>query len=535
MVQMKCGEAIVHLLKDYGIDTAFGIPGVHTIEMYRNLAATGIRHVLVRHEQGAGFAADGYARATGKPAACFLISGPGLTNAATPIAQAYSDSVPMVVIATTNLRQEIGKGWGPFHELRNQRLIAEQFCAYAGQAMSPEDIPDIMARAFAAMTSGRPRPVYIEIPRDILSEPATGDWVMRKPAPAPAPRTEQVAEAAHALASAKQPMILAGAGAAGASAALTRITEMLGATVISSFCGKGVVDETHPNVLGACLSIPEARSLVASADVVLAIGTELSTVDASNNTLEFNGTLIRVDVDASKMSDRYAADLTILADAELSAEALEHTLADLPLSGAAASWSEARETARAALNRFGAPRAREHRAVLEAIKRTVPADAILVSDMTQLAYTGNNFYPTNGPRRWLHPASYATLGYALPTAIGAQIACPDRAVISLAGDCGFQFTCQELATAAEQKLPLVQILWNNEALGEIRDAMIGAQIAPVEVQGLNPDFVALAKAYHWKAYRASSLAKLETMIKTALSSDGPTLIEVREGGGDWAG
>lgn len=534
MTQMKCGEAIVRLLKAYGIDTAFGIPGVHTIEMYRNLDATGMRHVLVRHEQGAGFMADGYARASGKPAACFLISGPGLTNAATPIAQAYSDSVPMVVIATTNLRSEIGKGWGPFHELRNQRLIAEQFCCYAGQALSPEDIPDIMAQAFAAMQSGRPRPVYIEIPRDILSEPAGGDWTPRPPAPLPAPDPALVQEAAELLAAAERPLILTGAGASEASEALTALTETLGATLISSFCGKGIVDEAHPNVLGACLSMPDARALVRKADVVLAIGTELSTVDASNNTLDITGKMIRVDVDARKLSDRYVSDVGLVADAALTAQALLHAVADLAHPNAAPQWAEDRAAAKAALDLFGAPRAREHRAVLDAIKRAVPTDAIVVGDMTQLAYTGNHFYPANHPRQWLHPASYATLGYALPTAIGAQIAAPGRAVISLAGDCGFQFTCQELATAAEQKLPIVQILWNNEALGEIRDAMISAQIAPVEVNGLNPDFAALAEAYHWNALRAGTLADLEDMIRTALAGDGPTLIEVREGAGDWA-
>ena len=531
MAHIKCGEAIVRLLAAYGIDTALGIPGVHTIEMYRNFEATGMRHVLVRHEQGAGFMADGYARATGRPAACFLISGPGLTNAATPIAQAYSDSVPMVVIATTNLRHEIGKGWGPFHELRNQRLIAEQFCAFAGQALAPEDIPDIMAQAFAAMHSGRPRPVYIEIPRDILSEPATGDWSVRTPAPRPAPRQDQIEDAAALIARSKRPLVLVGAGAADASAPLTALTEKLDATVITSFCGKGVVDENHDNVLGACLSMPEARALVSQADTILAIGTELSTVDASNQTLEFSGNLIRVDIDPRKMSDRYAADLPIIADAGIAAEAL---LAALPeTTPSDPDWRISREAAKAALERFGAPRSGEHRSVLRAIKRAVPNDAILVGDMTQLAYSANHFYPTNGPRQWLHPASFATLGYALPTAIGAKVAMPERAVISMSGDCGFQFTCQELATAAELKMPLVQIIWNNEALGEIRDAMIGAQIAPVEVQGLNPDFAALAEAYHWTARRASSLAELEDMIMRGLAADGPTLIEVREGAGDW--
>ncbi len=534
MERQKCGQALVSLLEAYGIDTAFGIPGVHTIELYRSLKERSLRHVLSRHEQGAGFMADGFARATGRPAACFLISGPGLTNAATPIAQAYSDSQPMMVVASTNTRREIGKGWGPFHELRNQRLIAEQFCAYAGQALGPEDIPDVVAQAFAAMTSGRPRPVYIEVPRDVLAEPATGDWSLRPLAPRPAPRAEQIAEAAHLLAQAERPLILVGAGAADAAAAIRGLVDRTGAAVITSFCGKGVVPESHPGVLGAALSMPQARAFVAAADVILAIGTELSTVDASNQDLRFDGRLIRVDVDSKKMSDRYATDIPILADAKVAAEALQAALRERSVSGASADWAAELERLKSQFANFGAPLAMEHRAVLTALRHALPDDAVVVGDMTQLAYTGNHAFPVERPRSWLHPASFATLGYALPTAIGAKIGCPDRPVVSIAGDYGFLFTCQEMATAAERGLPIVQILWNNNALGEIRDAMVSAQIEPVEVQGRNPDFLAMARAFDWQAERARDLDHLTRLVAAAILAAGPTLIEVNQGSGDWA-
>ncbi|GAB5468359.1 MAG: 5-guanidino-2-oxopentanoate decarboxylase [Rhodospirillales bacterium] len=532
--RVLCGEALVALLANYGIDRAFGIPGVHTVELYRGLGRQRLQHTLTRHEQGAGFMADGYARASGRPAACFLISGPGLTNAATPIAQAYSDSQPMVVIATTNRRREIGKSWGPFHELRNQRLIAEQFCGYAGQALCPEDIPEILAQAMATLSSGRPRPVYLEIPRDILAEPAVGDWRCYRPARRPAPRAEEVAEAAALLAVAERPLVLVGAGAAEADEALLRIVERLGAVAISSFCGKGVVPESHPQVLGAALSLPEARDLVARADVALAIGTELSSVDASNQTLSFGGRLIRVDIDPRKMSDRYPADVAILADARLTAEALAQQLAGGDDRPDRRAWQAELDRVRRRFRTFGAPKAGEHRRVLDALRRALPADGIVVGDMTQLAYSGNHAFPVERPRSWLHPASYATLGYALPTAIGAKVARPERPVVSLAGDCGFLFTCQEMATAAELKLPIVQVLWNNEALGEIRDAMIAAEIAPVAVEGQNPDFLALARSFHWQAERADSLDRFEALVAGGLAGEGPTLIELREGQGDWA-
>lgn len=534
MSQPNCGQAIVELLEAYGIDTAFGIPGVHTIEFYRGLGDRSINHILTRHEQGAGFMADGYARVTGRAAACFLISGPGLTNAATPIAQAYSDSQPMVVVATTNTRREIGKGWGPFHELRNQRLIAEQFCAYSGQALSAEDIPEIVAQAFAAMESGRPRPVYIEIPRDILSEPAVGDWTPRQTGERPGPRMELVSDAVDILSNAERPLVLVGAGAVEASESLTSIVNLLEAPVLSSFCGKGVVAESNNNVLGAALSMPEARTFVEKADVCLAIGTELSTVDASNQTLSFGGKLIRIDIDPKKMSDRYPADIAIVADACLTAQSLLAGLNSRALGGATSAWKSEFAKLKKKFDAFGSPKSGEHRKVLDCLRDVLPDDGVVVGDMTQLAYTGNHFYRTERPRTWLHPASFATLGYAMPTAIGAKIAAPEKPVVSLAGDCGFLFTCQEMATAADRKIPIVQILWNNEALGEIRDAMIGSQIAPVEVNGLNPDYLAMAKSFHWNADTATSLDHLADQIKAGLVADMPTLIEVREGGGDWA-
>ena len=446
MTGRTCGEALVALLEAYGIDTAFGIPGVHTIELYRGLVDRSLRHILTRHEQGAGFMADGFARATGRPAACFLISGPGLTNAATPIAQAYSDSQPMVVVASTNMRSEIGKGWGPFHELRNQRLIAEQFCAYAGQAWGPEDIPDIVAQAYAAMSTGRPRPVYIEIPRDILALPAAGDWTVRRPGARPGPAVAEVQAAADLLATAERPLLLVGAGASDAFQSVRALADRIRMPVISSFCGKGVVSELSDRVLGAALSMPSARGMVEDADVVLAIGTELSTVDASNQSLTFGGRLIRMDVDPKTMSDRYPAAVPIVSDALLGSAALLAAMETRSVCGPSAEWITRFETVRAGFATFGSARAPEHRAVLRVLQQAVPDDAIFVGDMTQLAYTGNHAFKATYPRTWLHPASYATLGYALPTAIGAKAGCPDRTVVSIAGDCGFQFTCQELAT-----------------------------------------------------------------------------------------
>ncbi len=534
MRKRNCGQAIVALLKAYGIDMAFGIPGVHTIELYRGFEETGVAHILPRHEQNAAFMADGYVRASGRPAACFLISGPGLTNASTAIAQAYADSQPMVIIATTLTRRDLGKGWGPFHELRNQRLIAEQFCSFAGQVLAPDDIPDIIAQAIATMQGGRPRPVYIEIPRDILAEPVTDDWIPRPHVLQPAPVGALVEQAASMLATAERPVLLIGAGAVEASETLRSITERTGAAVITSFCGKGIVPESHPCVIGAALAMSKARDLVAKADVVLAIGTELSTADSYEHTLAFGGKLIRVDIDPRKTADRYFADLPIVGDAALFATALDKALCDMTVVKATADWTAETAKVKRAFVDFFSARSPEHPKVLDAIRQALPQDAIVVSDMTQIAYSGNHCFGVEQPRTWLHPAGYATLGYALPAALGAKLAMPDRPVVAISGDAGFLFTCQEMATAAERNISIVQVVWRNDSLGEIEKAMVSAQIAPVEVDLKNPDFVALAQSFHWEGTRVASLKDLTKAVERGIASATPTLIEVCEGGGDWA-
>ena len=533
---MTCGQATVALLEDYGIDTAFGIPGVHTIEFYRGLGERRLRHVLTRHEQGAGFMADGYARTTGRPAACLLITGPGVTNAATPIAQAYSDSQPMVVVSSHNLRREIGKGWGPFHEVPNQNRITEQMTAFTGTAMTPDDVPELMAQAWTVMMSGRPRPVHIEIPRDVLAEPVSERWQAATTVARPGANRALLQQAVAMLASATRPVILAGGGVSDAAEAVRKLADLLGAPVATSFAGKGIYPEDEPLALGATLCLAPVRDFIAKADVVLAVGTELSNVDASNQRLTFGGKLIRIDIDPRKMNDFYPADIAITADAGSALDDLIQAFSDEPAStraDRATTVSEVRAL-RSEAESFGGSRAPEHRAVMETLGASLPDDTIFVGDMTQLAYTANVTFDRRHPRTWLHPAAYATLGFALPAAIGASLGRPGAPVLSIAGDCGFQFTCQEMGVAAELKLPIIQILWNNQALGEIRDAMAGDDIEPVEITGLNPDFLGLARAYHWYAARVESLDGLAQCVVAAASRQGPTLIEVGEGAGDWA-
>ena len=521
------GVYLAELLAINGIDTVFGIPGVHTLELYRGLAATGLRHVLVRHEQGAGFAADGYARLSGRPAAAMVISGPGLTNILTAVAQAYSDSVPLLVIASTPVRASLGKGWGVLHELADQRRVAEGVFGSARTALSAEDVRDHLRAALLGFRTGRPRPAYLEIPLDLLAE-STGAVAQRfdfDSALAP-PDPLLIARAAAQLHSARRPLIIAGGGARAAGAELRALAEQLDAFVATSAAGKGLLPEGHPLHLGASLPYRETQALIAGADVVLAVGTELSETDLYTSTrLNIPGALIRIDIDPRKLTDHYGAHLALLADAAPALRALSTALPER--TGLRRLGDTAQQQRPDILRHADAP-TRARALALAAIREALPANSALFTDMTQIAYLGNYAYPCEAPGAWFHPSGYGTLGWALPAALGAKLAAPEQAVAALAGDFGVQFSWSELATAVELKLALPLIIWNNHSLGQIRDDMIGASIPPTGVSALNPDLCAYAAACGAHSARVRSPQALTAAIRAALVADRPTLIEAVE-------
>jgi 5-guanidino-2-oxopentanoate decarboxylase len=529
------GRYIVALLAANGIDTVFGIPGVHNLELYRGIAAAGLRHILVRHEQNAGFAADGFARVSGRPAAAFVISGPGLTNILTAAAQAKTDSVPMLIVASTPVESSLGKGWGVLHELDDQRAMAAGVVGTARSARSAQDARDHLREAFASFQLGRQRPAYLEIPLDLLAQPTTlrpERFARVGGGPQPAPAVVEQARAL--LARAERPLIVAGGGARAAGPQLRRLVEALDGYLVTTVAGKGLLPESHPANLGAALQFRAAQELVARADVVLAVGTELSETDFySGSRLEMTGRLIRIDIDSTRLADHYAADVGIWGDAGASLDALLQAFAADPNGS---TWVRPRwrtEIGPAATHRariegqFNAG-ARTCAQLLAALRAALPDDATVFTDMTQVAYLGNYAFPANRPGTWFHPSGYGTLGYALPAAIGALVAEPGRPAVALAGDFGIQFTSQELATAVELKLSLPIVIWNNSALGQIRDDMIAAAIPPTAVVGHNPDFLALARAYGAHAERPRGPEELTAAVESARARGGPTVLEVAE-------
>ena len=501
--RMTCGEALMHLLGDYGVDAVFGIPGEHTLELYRGIESSRVRHVLTRHEQGAGFMADGYGRVTGKPGVCTLITGPGVTNCTTPLAQAYADSVPMLLISSANRSESLGKGWGCLHEITDQSAVTAPLTAFSAMVRTPDEIPELIAQAFTVFHSRRPRPVHISVPLDLLGLPVEGGWTARVPPQRPVAPPAAIDSAASLLAAARRPVILVGGGAQDAGDCVRRLCERLDAAVISSNAGKGVVPESHPLSLGGGLITKAIRDFLETADVVLSIGCEISETDSFEDYLTINGELIRIDLDSSKFNDLYPATVAVQGDAGPSVEAIFRSLERRPVKadkGTAESLDAVRTRQAADLTAVE----RQHAKLLLELRSLLPPDTIMFGDIAQLVYTGSAVMPTDRPRTWFYPAGLGTLGCALPGAIGAKIALPDRPVIVLVGDGGFLFTIQELATAVEEALAIPIVLWNNDSLAMIRDGMIKRGISQIGVNPKNPDFMKIAEGFGCHGVRPSA-------------------------------
>jgi thiamine pyrophosphate-dependent acetolactate synthase large subunit-like protein len=523
--ETNVGEATIALLEKYGVDTIFGIPGVHTLEFCRGLNSSDIRHVQARNEQGAGFMADGYARASGRPGVALVISGPGVTNALTAIGQAYADSIPVLLLSSDAASYTLGKGWGCLHEAPDLTGTTAPLTGFSATALSPEEVPELIARAFSLFACERPRPVHIAIPIDILEMPAGDEWQAVELPERPAPTAKKINRACELLRSARQPMICVGGGAWLASEEITRIAEKLGAAVIGSTAGKGIIGDSHPLSLSAGTVRGEVQQYLKQADVVLAVGTELSEVDSFVETLEINGKIIRIDLDPRKMNDLYPAEVAIIGGAKTSCAAILRQLGEVgPRSETEREVAAIRADIR---NNLSASEAR-HCKTLDVLRAALPPEIVVMGDICQLVYTGAFAFDVPGPRLWHYPAGYCTLGCGLPDAIGAMLALPGVPVIAIAGDGGFMFTVQELVTAAELRLPLPIVLWNNEGLKQIQDDMKLRGIDLVGVSGPNPDFVSLAKSCGCHAQRIDSGEALAAAVRAALTADRPTLIEVNE-------
>jgi acetolactate synthase I/II/III large subunit len=491
----KLGNYLIEALEAAGVCHVFGIPGVHNLELYRGLEAASLRHVTGRHEQGLGFMADGYARISGRPGVCFTISGPGVSNIATAMGQAYGDSIPLLVIASQNRRGEAGSGRGFLHELPDQRALAAAVTAASFAITEPGELPVALARAFSIFSAARPRPVYIEIPLDILAADATGLALPLYASSPPRADASALEAASKLLRDARRPVVLAGGGAIRAAAELQRLVEHLDAPLVMTTNARGILPAGHALAVPMSPSLEAIRALIAAADVVLAVGTEIGPTDYDMYSVsEFpNPTnLIRIDIDAQQLTRSATPRVGLCGEAaQTLRRLLERDLGATHVGTGAESAAAARQQALAALS----PVMQSHIDTLNLIRDALPT-ALLVGDSTQLVYAGNLGFAAATPGSWFNSATgYGTLGYALPASTGAGLAAPERPIVCLVGDGGLQFSLGELAVLRDVDAWTAIIVWNNRGYGEIRSSMLAVGIRPEGVDVQPPDFALLAAAY----------------------------------------
>ncbi|WP_422676317.1 5-guanidino-2-oxopentanoate decarboxylase [Billgrantia aerodenitrificans] len=523
---MTCAQLLLTLLRErYAVDTVFGIPGVHTVALYRGLEGSGMRHVTPRHEQGAGFMADGYARATGRPGVCLIITGPGMTNIATAMGQALADSIPMLVISSVSRRDTLGRGQGRLHELPSQQQLMAGVSRFSHTLLDPSALPEVLARAFAVFEGQRPGPVHLEIPIDLFDAPVA---LAELPPPArlfrPAPDPEGLALAADWLRAAKRPLVLLGGGCVDDPAAARALVERLDAPTATTINAKGVLGRAHPLDLGANAALPAVRELAREADVILAVGTELGETDYDvvfDDGFELRGRLIRIDLDAQQLVRNQQVSLGLVADAGRTLALLAENFPE-PLSRGG---TQRTADALAALDLNNDPALAPFVPLYATLQEVLP-QALLVGDSTAPVYAGNHLVSQPAPRRFFNASTgYGTLGYGLPAALGAQLGQPTLPVVALVGDGGVMFTLSELATAVEECLPVVIVLWHNQGYEEIRRYMDAQGVTRCGVDIQAPDFQVVAAGFGCQAVRVGDPAGLAQALASR-PLDAPLLVEV---------
>lgn len=519
---MTGAEALIESLRVNGVRPVFGIPSTHTLEIYRALGqATDIGHVTTTHEQGAAFMADGYARTTGRPGVCIVTTGPGVTNAATAIAEAYSDSVPVLCITAHIPSEDIGRARGHSHELRSQESVLEGITDQSQLILSPDEVGPAVHDAFRRFRSGRPRPVCLAIPVDVQEAPTVARIPPAPDDDPPTPDDSVLFRAVEMLESAERPGIVVGGGAVAAADQVVWLAVRIDAPVVTTLNGKGIIPTDH--AMAASLAIfRSAAHFLEECDMVLALGTELSPADFWTGPLRLGGKLIHVDIDEEQIDVNHPVDLPVLGDVGDVARFIEGASRLVSRDGVERA-TEVRAAAEEEAQVMGDP----YVPWIRALRSAMPAESSLALDVAMVAGFGAYpFYDLRGPRTWMNPSGLGTLGYALPAAIGAKIARPGRAVAALVGDGGFMFTMSELMVAAQHRLALPVVIWNDRAFGEIHRLMRDRGYEPFATDIHTPDLATLAAAYGAASVRVEEPEDLAVAVETALEADGPTLVEV---------
>ncbi|MBV9860526.1 MAG: hypothetical protein JO267_00090 [Alphaproteobacteria bacterium] len=526
MARMTGGGALVEMLRRHGIETLFALPGVQNDALFVALydAGEAIRVIHTRHEQAAAYMAFGYARTTGKPGAYAVVPGPGVLNTTAALSTAYATNAPVLCISGQIPSDLIGRGFGLLHEIPDQLAILRGLTKWAARIDHPSEAGRLVNQAFRQLAEGRPRPVALEMPLDVMALRTEVELpAVEAAAPPPVPDPELIDKAAALLAEARKPLIYVGSGAVEAAPEVLAIAERLQAPVVSYTGGKGIVSDRHY----LAQNLIAGAQLWRDADVVLAVGTRLHQpqmrwgVDADLK-------IIRIDIDPIEIRRIHRPALGIVADAKRAMTALHRAL-ERQGPAHASRQDELRglkETTLQGLRERLGPQCE----FLDAIRAELPDEGIYVEDLTQVGYVGRLAFPVYAPRTYLHSGYQGTLGFGYASALGAKVARPDLPVVSVSGDGGFMYNVQELSTAALHGIDVVAIVFADGAYGNVRRMQkqdYGNRLIAVELR--NPNFPKMAESYGIAGVRTTTPDGLRRELAAALKRSGPSLIEVAVG------
>jgi acetolactate synthase-1/2/3 large subunit len=524
--RMTTGEATVAALLAHGLDTVYALPGVHNDPFFDALykASNRIRTVHTRHEQGAAYMALGAALATGKPQAYAVVPGPGLLNTGAALLQAFSMNAQVLALIGQIPQAAIGRSLGHLHEIRDQAGIVSRLVDHSARIARPADAPRLVAEAIRAMATGRPGPAALECAMDVWGRAEPVGKIGKPVKPEPPPLDEDaLLAAAKILGAAKHPMIVVGGGAQGASREVTRLAAMLQAPVVAWRRGRGVVDDRNP----LSIPLPLAHEMWREVDVVIGIGTRLlMQLGVWGHDADLKVVRIDADPDEVERGGRPAA--AVIGD---SARVLKRLLDILPAHNIKRRSRKDEMQARHAKIRQRLNKLKPQIAFLEAIRAELPEDGIFVDEVTQIGFASRLAFPVYKANTYISPGFQDNLGWGYATSLGVQDARRDVPVVSISGDGGFMYTMNELSTAVQHRIPLVNIVFNNNSYGNVKliqkDSYGGRHIA---VDLHNPDFIKLADSFGVPAERARDAAELRKALRRGFARrDGPTLIEVPVG------
>ena len=522
---MTTARAIVRALIANGVDTVFGLPGVQLDPLFNAFhdERNRVRVIHPRHEQSAAYMASGFAQASGDTGVYAVVPGPGILNTTAALSTAYATGTPVLALTGQIPSDAIGQGYGLLHEIPDQLSILRGLTKWAGRIEHPTQAAAMMRTAFHELRTGAPRPVAIESAPDVLRLEADIDPIEETPGDAPiAPDATAIEEAAKLLASAEHPLIVVGGGARHAFEAVRNVAERLQAPVVSNRMGRGILDDNHP----LSVTQPAAVRLWKHADVVLAVGTRFQHYRASWGAAGVS--TVRIDTDPTQMHRLGRPDVAVLADAGLALEALAGMLGRF--TGKRAIRDDEMAGLKAAVRREMEARAGPQVEFLDALRTALPPDGILVDELTQVGYVARATFPVHAPRTFISSGYQGTLGAGFPTALGVQVACPERAVLSINGDGGFLFNAQELSTAVQQGLGVVAVVFADGAYGNVKrmqEDLYGGRVIATELH--NPDFVKFAESFGAAGMRVDTPEQLHDAVAGAWGRSTPTVIAVDVG------